>query len=102
MEAGASLAPARAHSLALTRRKVLVLRYLPVLALTCASCATIVSKSEWPVTIDSDPPGATITVWDENGDVVHTGPAPASIKLTSTDGFFSKADYEVEARLAGY
>jgi hypothetical protein len=79
-----------------------MLKAVPALAFALTSCASIVSKSDWPMTIESCPSGAEITVWDEEGEVVHSGPAPAVITLTSKEGFFTKADYEVEATLAGY
>src|SRR5262245_23264800 len=93
-EAGAPLHPPPESSL--------VLRILPVFVLALASCASIVSKSDWLVTLDSEPSGATITIRDEDGKIVDSGMTPMAAKLSSKDGFFTKADYDVEAHLAGY
>ena len=71
------------------------------LALSLTSCASIVSKSEWPVIIDSNPTGAAIKITDENGKVVQTGTAPFSLTLSAKQAFFCKADYDVEATLPG-
>ncbi|NOT31093.1 MAG: hypothetical protein HOP15_11650 [Planctomycetes bacterium] len=79
---------------------VLSLALLGGLALS--SCASIVSKSDWPVTIDSNPSGAMIKVINEDGKVVDTGVTPFLLTLSAKDGFFTKADYDVEATLAGY
>ncbi len=83
--------------------KSVVVLFLSLFAgLALSSCASIVSSSSWPVTISSNPPGALIKVVDEDGDVVHTGVAPLSVTLSAKDGFFTKADYDIEATLAGH
>jgi hypothetical protein len=79
---------------------VLCLALLAGVALS--SCASIVSKSEWPVMIYSNPPGAAIKVIDEDGNIVDTGVTPLYVTLTSKDGFFTKADYDIEATLPGF
>lgn len=73
-----------------------------VLGLSLSSCASIVSKSTWPVTINSNPPGALVRIIDEDGEVVDSGTTPLAAKLSAKDGFFTKADYDVEATLSGY
>lgn len=83
-------------------KSALVLSLALFAGIALSSCASIVSKSDWPVTISSNPAGAMIKVIDEDGDVVHTGVAPFSVTLSARDGFFTKADYDVEATLAGH
>ncbi len=79
---------------------------LSVLALASTmlfgSCASIVSKSNWPITIQSTPSDATITITDKNGIQVYTGNTPANLKLKSGSGFFGKASYQVKFEKEGY
>ncbi|MCP9234628.1 hypothetical protein [Lewinella sp. JB7] len=66
------------------------------------SCASIVSKSNYPVVIDSTPSGARITITDKKGVDVYRGNTPATVKLKSGSGFFSKAQYVVNFEMEGY
>ena len=79
---------------------------LSILALTSVvffgSCASIVSKSNWPITINSTPADATITITDKNGIQVYSGNTPANLKLKSGSGFFGKASYQVKFEKEGY
>lgn len=59
-----------------------------------ASCASIVSKSQYPVSIQGSED--TEFVVKKHGMVVQQGQVPAVVKLKSGDGFFAKADYTVE------
>ena len=62
--------------------------------LLLSSCATIVSKRYYPISINSDPPEAKIIVTDKKGIEVYTGNTPSALTLKS-GGFFSKARYQV-------
>lgn len=64
-------------------------------ALTLTSCASIVSKSEWPVTITSREP-VTFSVTDENGVKRAAGTTPATLLLPASDGYFDRQTYRVE------
>ncbi len=55
------------------------------------NCATIVSKSRYPISINSFPSGAKITITDKRGTVVYHGNTPLTLKLSAASGFFSKA-----------
>ena len=76
---------------------------LPVLGamIVLVSCASIVSKSQYPVTITSDPDGADITIVDENGMTIHTGTTPTTVTL-STGGNYKGKDYTVTFLKPGY
>ena len=65
-------------------------------------CATIVSKSKYPVAINSTPDGANITVVDKSGGTVFSGITPTTVTLKSSSGFFSKATYAVTFEKEGY
>lgn len=66
------------------------------------ACASIVSKSQWPVTIQSNPSGAKCVVSKANGVSMQTGEAPMTITLPSSQGYFSKAQYKVACQKEGY
>lgn len=67
-----------------------------------SGCASILSDSDYPVTIKSNPPGANFTVTDEAGLDVHSGVTPDTINLAASDGFFSSANYIIKYQMAGY
>ena len=66
------------------------------LCLGMTACCSIVSKSSYPVTISSNPPGASFTLKKANGLAMSTGVTPATITLNSSDGYFQPAKYIVE------
>jgi len=65
-----------------------------VASLMLASCASIVSKSEYPVSLMSSPAGAQVQV-KKNGAVIHQGTTPSTVTLSASSGFFTPAKYEV-------
>lgn len=77
---------------------------MPIVAviLLCFGCASIVSKSSWPVTINSNPSGATVNVKNKHGIAIHTATTPATIVLESGDGYFSSANYSFYFEKDGY
>ncbi|MEX0676793.1 MAG: hypothetical protein WD063_06930 [Pirellulales bacterium] len=74
---------------------------LVVSAVVLAGCASIVSKSEYPVAITSNPIGADFVVKRGNGIPVASGITPATITLSASDGYFKPAKYTVEFRRKG-
>lgn len=60
------------------------------------ACCSIVSKSTYPVTISSNPPGANFTLKKVNGLAMATGVTPATITLNSSSGYFQPAKYVIE------
>lgn len=75
---------------------------LAAILLFTTSCASIVSKSNYPVTLHSYPSEAKVTITDKKGEVVYSGQTPAQVKLKSGAGFFSKAHYDVTFEKEGY
>jgi hypothetical protein len=67
-----------------------------------SSCATIVSKSSYPVSIDTNPEGATVSITDKRGKEVYKGKSPATVSLKSGAGYFSRAEYQVRLTAPGY
>lgn len=72
------------------------------ITLILSSCASIVSKSSYPISINSSPSEAKISITDKKGIEIYTGNTPASLKLKSGAGFFSKARYQVTFEKSGY
>lgn len=66
------------------------------------SCASIFSKSTWPVSINSHPNNAHVTIIDKKGKEVYQGYTPATVFLKSGAGFFSRAEYQVKFSSLGY
>ena len=80
--------------------KIKLIAVASILIMT--SCASIVSKSSWPITINSSPSEAKISIKDKKGVEIYTGSTPATLKLKSGSGFFSKARYQVTFEKVGY
>jgi hypothetical protein len=72
------------------------------LIMISTSCATIVSKSKYPVSIDSTPRGADITITNRRGDQVYSGKTPTLVKLKSGAGFFTNAKYAIKISKDGF
>ena len=67
-----------------------------------SGCATIVSKTSYPVYIHTDPPRATVIITNKKGREVFKGASPATVKLNSGSGYFSKAEYQVKISSPGF
>ena len=67
-----------------------------------AGCASIVSKSVYPVNISSQPEGADISIKNLAGEIVFTGKTPSTIKLKAGAGFFKGENYTVTFKREGY
>ena len=71
---------------------------IPIMLLGCAS---IVSKSQYPVTFDSDPSGAQLKIVNRAGVTVYEGTSPTTITLDASSGFFRGERYKVVASVNG-
>jgi hypothetical protein len=70
--------------------------------LLLSSCASIVSKSSYPISINSSPSEAKIVITNKKGIEVYAGKTPATLKLKAGSGFFGKAHYQVRFTKDGY
>lgn len=66
------------------------------------SCATIVSKSNYPLMVNSTPTDARVTITNNKGVAVYTGITPAAVSLKSGGGFFTPGKYQILFEKAGY
>jgi hypothetical protein len=71
-------------------------------SLLAAGCASIVSKSNWPVNVTSSPPECRVTLKDKRGIKILKGTIPTVITLPSSSGFFSGADYSLVFEKDGF
>ncbi len=71
-------------------------------SLLITGCASIVSKSSYPITISSNPTEANVTVTNSDGNVVYTGKTPVATSLKANKGFFKRENYEVRFSKEGY
>jgi hypothetical protein len=84
------------------RKTVLKCIILMTAVLSLSSCASIVTKSTYPLTINSNPSDASVTITNSRGAEVYTGSTPTVVQLKASEGFFSKADYQVKFSKPGY
>ena len=70
--------------------------------LTAIGCASIVSKSSYPVAIISNPQQAEITITDETGKTIYSGKTPTTVTLDTKSGYFKGKDYTVTFNKDGY
>lgn len=73
-----------------------------VAAFYLAGCASIVSKSSYPVTVDSSPSGATFTITNKAGQTVQAGTTPQVVTLDPSPGYFKKESFEITVSKAGF
>ena len=67
-----------------------------------SGCASIMSKSYYPVDINSVPSKADITIYNKKGDTVYSGTTPAYVRLKAGGFFFSPQNYVVRFDKEGY
>ena len=73
-----------------------------LLLCTFSGCASIVSKSNWPVTVQTNPTGAHCTLYKGSGVQLQSGETPMTIVLDASNGYFSRAKYTLECKKEGY
>lgn len=65
-------------------------------------CASIISKNQYPVSFQSNPSGAKITITDKNGNTIASGSTPYSITLSAKAGPYQSAKYTLTLEKDGY
>jgi len=79
--------------------KALLLALMLVPALS--GCASIISRSSYPVAIDSAPSGVSFYVTDSKGTRVHSGTTPSSVTLRTKAGYFKSQSYTIHLERPG-
>lgn len=82
----------------LTKTTVVLL----IISMVLSNCATIVSKTSYPVSIDCKPEGTIVSITDKKGKEIFKGATPTALRLKSGAGFFSRAEYQVRLSARGY
>ena len=72
------------------------------LAIFMSGCASIVSDSQYPVSITSTPAGANFEVRNRAGKVIHSGTTPGNVTLKSGAGYFKGETYTIAFRKEGF
>jgi hypothetical protein len=75
---------------------------IATVACLCSGCASMISKSEYPSTIQSVPSGATVTVENRYGTPIHKDKTPTQVILAASDGYFRTARYRLRFEKPGY
>lgn len=83
-------------------KKVSVLIISAIVLSLFAGCASIVSKSDWPVSITSQPSGSSITVTKSDGVEVYVGETPTTITLSAKRGYFKSETYTITFNKDGF
>jgi len=73
-----------------------------ILSLIAPGCASIVSKTSYPLVVTTNPPGASVLVLDRQGTEIYRGNSPATTKLKSGAGFFKGATYTIKIEKDGF
>jgi hypothetical protein len=75
---------------------------LLMIPLLFTGCASIMDGGAKPVTVDSNPEGAKVTISNQNGDQVGVQTTPATVTLERGAGYFRGADYTLRIEKDGY
>ena len=73
-----------------------------LITVVLTGCASIISKSNYPVSISSKPEGASIKIVNRAGESVFAGQTPATVTLKAGAGFFKGENYTVTFEKEGY
>lgn len=82
-------------------KKIAIFILIGIFVLT-TGCASIVSKTTYPVKISSNPEQVTISVIDEKGESVFKGQTPTMVSLPTKAGYFRGKSYTVTFEKDGY
>jgi uncharacterized protein YceK len=85
--------------------KICKMKKIPLMLMSLvlmSSCATIVSRSSYPVTISSNPSNAHFKITDQDNVVVYEGTTPQTVRLDASSGYFKKASYAINFSMPGY
>jgi hypothetical protein len=72
------------------------------LAAILAGCSSIISKTDYPVSINTSPDGAAFKITNSSGLKVHSGITPAMVSLKSSKGYMSGESYTIEVSKDGF
>lgn len=65
-------------------------------------CASIVSKSVYPVSVSAHPPETKVVITNSAGATIYEGNTPANIELAAGKAFFKREHYQAKFSREGY
>ncbi|QBE62720.1 PEGA domain-containing protein [Pseudoduganella lutea] len=71
-------------------------------AVALSGCASIMAGSTQPISIQSVPEGATVSVTNRAGQKIHTGVTPVTLTLNRGAGYFKSEVYKVVVKKDGF
>ena len=79
-------------------------RFCLAITLICllSNCASIVSKSNYEIRVNSVPQDALVKIYNRDGMEVYTGKTPFQVFLKSKAGYFKRAIYSLEFEKEGF
>ncbi len=75
--------------------KILKSFVLGGLAFSLIGCASILSKSEYPVVVQTHPEHVKFSIEKTTGEKIFEGTTPTTVVLKAGDGYFKKSTYKV-------
>jgi hypothetical protein len=79
-----------------------VLASVLAFSILTTTCSSIVSKSEYAVSLNSTPDGASFILSSKDGKDVHSGVTPSTVVLKAHSGFFSGETYTLTLNKDGH
>lgn len=73
-----------------------------ITAILLPSCASIVSKSSYPLNFNSDPSDARITIVNKKGETIFSGKTPATVTVKASSSYMSGENLTVTVSKPGY
>lgn len=86
----------------ISKKSIRVIGCITAVIFLFSSCASILSKSTYPLSINSHPSGSKISITDKRGKEIYLGSTPATVRLKAGASFFSKAEYQVRFSNLGF
>lgn len=75
---------------------------LPLVFVFLFGCSSIISKSSYPVVINSNPDSAIFEITNKAGQKIQNGKTPATVTLKSSSGYFKGESYTINLKKEGY
>ena len=83
-------------------KKLLSFFVLAIISIALSSCATIFTKSRYPITFNTNPEGATISIENRAQRVIYEGISPATVTLKAAAGYMKREEYKITITKDGY
>jgi uncharacterized protein (DUF2147 family) len=81
------------------KKKVLAIALSTIIM---SGCSSIISKSDYAVTINSNPGGSSFVITNRAGQKVESGVTPSTVTLKSSAGYFKGETYTVVLNKEGF